>query len=58
MWQIEIYNRETKQWILYGKASGDYDATYKGCVKLCEAGYKARVKKLAGGTMDDAREEA
>lgn len=46
MWQIEIYSKETKLWTAYGKPSTNYPETYKGCVRLCEAGYKARIRKV------------
>lgn len=44
-WQVEIYDYTTKKWVSYGKPTSDYSAAYKGCVKLCEAGYKARLAR-------------
>lgn len=45
MWQIEIYIPETKKWVPYGRPTSDYATAYNGCVKLSEAGYKARMSR-------------
>ena len=51
MWQIQIFNYNTRRWENYGKASLDFHALYKKCESLQEAGHKARLEHLTEPTI-------
>lgn len=44
-WQIEYYDFEKREWIVYGKPM-DYASAHDGMVKLSNAGWKTRVRKV------------
>lgn len=46
LWQIEIYDPNTRTWRKYGAPSSSFDFAYYGSKKLSEAGQKTRVQKV------------
>lgn len=47
MWQIEIYNRETRKWQKHGAPTRDFTAAFKKVGAMQETGNKVRLVKLA-----------